>query len=110
MCGLNMGLVSGAHIFPVSAPGSNDQPTNGLALCENHHRAFDRHKIWVHPVSRILRIHPKMLECAANDKRDNVFVGATQKRLSEPKQKVHLPDRKMFEERYSYYEGFYEWA
>lgn len=96
MCGLNMGLVSGAHIFPVSAPGSNDQPTNGLALCENHHRAFDAYGIWINPDSRKLIIHPRMLLSAKEDSRDGVFVNATMKQLAEPKNKIHLPEKKCF--------------
>jgi hypothetical protein len=110
MCGINMGLVSGAHIFPVSAPGSNDHPTNGLALCENHHRAFDNHKIWVHPDSRKLAIHPSMISSAARDERDGVFVNATTAVLAEPRDRINLPASQMFKERYSYFKGAYDWA
>jgi putative restriction endonuclease len=110
MCGLNLGLIAGAHIFPVSAPGSNDHPTNGLALCENHHRAFDSHRIWVHPTSRQLKIHPHMMKSAERDKRDAVFISTMVAQLNEPKEKRHLPETRMFEERYSYFEGFYDWV
>lgn len=37
-------LVEAAHIIPFSI-GRNDKPTNGLALCPNHHWAMDRHLI-----------------------------------------------------------------
>jgi HNH endonuclease len=40
MCGLDAELVQAAHIYPASAPGSQDEPWNGLALCPNHHLAF----------------------------------------------------------------------
>lgn len=37
-------LVEAAHIIPFSV-GRNDKPTNGLALCPNHHWAMDRYLI-----------------------------------------------------------------
>lgn len=48
-CGLRIRLASGndvsfidaAHLVPFSE-SSNDHPTNGLALCKNHHWAMDR--------------------------------------------------------------------
>lgn len=40
----NDALVEAAHIIPFSI-GRNDKPTNGLALCPNHHWAMDRHLI-----------------------------------------------------------------
>ncbi len=47
MCGLGIELVEGAHILPVSAPGSTDAVSNGIALCRNHHRAFDTHRLHI---------------------------------------------------------------
>lgn len=49
-CGLRIRLpndftvVDAAHMIPFSV-GHNDHPTNGLALCKNHHWAFDRYLI-----------------------------------------------------------------
>ncbi|PPI20182.1 restriction endonuclease [Rathayibacter sp. AY1B1] len=42
MCGLGLNLIEGAHIVPVASPYSNDETRNGLALCANHHLAYDR--------------------------------------------------------------------
>lgn len=39
-----LSLVEAAHIIPFSV-SRNDKPTNGLALCPNHHWAMDRHLI-----------------------------------------------------------------
>ncbi len=39
-----MSLVEAAHLIPF-AVSSNDKPTNGVALCPNHHWAMDRHLI-----------------------------------------------------------------
>jgi putative restriction endonuclease len=65
-CGLRIKLPAGndvsfidaAHLIPFSE-SRNDHPTNGLALCKNHHWAMDRHLIAPAPdhhwhVSRIL--------------------------------------------------------
>jgi len=49
-CGIRMWLpndttmVDAAHLIPFSV-SRNDHPTNGFALCKNHHWAFDRHLI-----------------------------------------------------------------
>ena len=42
------GIVEAAHILSVSSrPDRGMDPTNGLALCASHHRAFDRELVWV---------------------------------------------------------------
>lgn len=49
-CGIRLRLpndvtiVDAAHLIPFSV-SQNDHPTNGFALCKNHHWAFDRHLI-----------------------------------------------------------------
>lgn len=40
-CGLQLNLVDAAHIIPVSDEHSNDETSNGVALCTLHHRAYD---------------------------------------------------------------------
>lgn len=44
-------LVEAAHIIPFSL-GRNDKPTNGMALCPNHHWAMDRYLISPCPDSK----------------------------------------------------------
>jgi len=110
MCGLNLGLVSGAHILPVSAPGSTDTISNGVALCDNHHRAFDGHKIWVHPQRRILKVHPNILQHARQDTRSRSFLDTMFQQLASPLDQANSPDAQMFVERYGYFEGNYEWV
>lgn len=53
ICGVSLGLVEGAHIIPVAWPGSTDETTNGLALCRNHHVAYDRGLISISPEYRV---------------------------------------------------------
>ena len=59
--GSDIALVDAAHLVPF-AVSFNDHPTNGLALCKNHHWAMDRSLIAPHPegrwvVSRVLISH-----------------------------------------------------
>jgi len=42
--GLDASFVEAAHIIPFSE-SRNDHPTNGIALCKNHHWAMDQHLI-----------------------------------------------------------------
>jgi predicted restriction endonuclease len=44
-------LVEAAHLIPFSE-SRNDKPTNGMALCPNHHWAMDRHLIAPCPDSK----------------------------------------------------------
>lgn len=68
-CGLRIRLpqakdvsfIDAAHLVPFSE-SHNDHPTNGLALCKNHHWAMDRHLIAPGPdmvwhVSNLLQPH-----------------------------------------------------
>lgn len=41
VCGTALKLVEAAHIVPVSDARSNDDVTNGMALCRLHHGAYD---------------------------------------------------------------------
>jgi len=46
VCGLDLGIVQAAHIVPVAEQGT-DEPSNGIALCANHHRAFDKNILMI---------------------------------------------------------------
>ncbi|MBG1231394.1 HNH endonuclease [Aestuariivirga litoralis] len=41
ICGIQLRLIDGAHILPVSEASSTDETSNGVALCAIHHRAYD---------------------------------------------------------------------
>jgi HNH endonuclease len=110
MCGLNFGLVEGAHIYPVQAPGSPDAVWNGLALCGNHHAAFDRHLLWVEPEQRSIRVHPTVLAAAGQDATARQFVEMTQPHLRLPASRRDEPRADMFARRYDFYGPDYKWA
>lgn len=110
MCGINLGLVAGAHIYPVSAVDSIDAIWNGVALCENHHRAFDSHRVWIEPSHRDVRIHPAILQHAETSERSRLFVETTFPTLADPLELTHLPKPEMFVRRYEYFADAYDWA
>jgi len=49
-CGLGGGIVEAAHIKPVADRGP-DEIKNGVALCPNHHRLFDKGYLLISPTT-----------------------------------------------------------
>jgi putative restriction endonuclease len=68
-------LVEAAHLIPFSVSW-NDKPTNGLALCPNHHWAMDRHLIAPVPDCKqragIWRVNEQRLDDRIEGQRDLV--------------------------------------
>jgi putative restriction endonuclease len=108
MCGLGLSLVQGAHIYPASAPGSQDEPWNGLALCANHHVAFDRSMIAVLPGTMQITFRADVLEEAAEDNSIKAFVDGTLQTLL-PAAPGAAPRPEMFMQRYAHYGDSYAW-
>lgn len=108
MCGLNSGYVEGAHIFPVEANGA-DEIWNGIALCPNHHRAFDRHQMHIHPESFAITAHPDLRQKASSHSPTEWLV-ATRTSMTLPSQTKHRPRAKMLERRYKFYKAKYDWT
>lgn len=109
MCGLDLALVVAAHILPVSAPNSRDIVSNGIALCENHHRFFDSHRVWVSPDSLEVRVHPQVRQQADQDPISRQFIDSFKQVLWKPPTPTLQPDPQMFRERYDYYRDAYRW-
>jgi predicted restriction endonuclease len=109
MCGLDVGLVEGAHIYPVSAPGSSDEAWNGLALCANHHRAFDRHLVGVQPETSTIVLHADVRCQVADSPPVRAFVQGTYPRLADPAAQAARPRAEMFRNRYDFYVDRYDW-
>lgn len=61
ICGTQLKLVEAAHIVPVKDNGT-DEVVNGLALCANHHKAFDDGLILLRPDGRLMFIEKKSAE------------------------------------------------
>lgn len=109
MCDLGLNLIAGAHIYPVGAPGSRDEVWNGIALCHNHHSAFDAHKIWIGPDLRLI-VAPDYEERGNHDTRDLRFLRQTSASLRVPIVRSERPKLAMLKARYEFYEAAYKWA
>ena len=109
MCGLDADLVQAAHIYPVSAPGSRDEPWNGLSLCPNHHLAFDRHIVAVQPETREILFSPMVHSQVDDIPAMRAFVQGTFARLADAQEKRARPTAQIFIDRYSFYHPEYEW-
>ena len=110
MCGIGLGIVEGAHIYPASAPGSADTVANGLALCPNHHALFDRRLIWIEPVSRRIRVHPVVLAQAQSAASSRLFVTTTLAALLDPRDPGSRVSDAMISARNAYYADAYAWC
>ncbi len=110
LCGLGIGLVEGAHILPVGAQGSPDAVWNGVALCRNHHRAFDTHRIYVDPDTLAVKQHRSILKIAQTDPAVRLFSEGTAASLRLPKAHADRPRPSMFRARSTYFSDQYKWA
>ena len=72
-----MSLVEAAHLIPFNV-SRNDKPTNGVALCPNHHWAMDRHLIAPCPdarrQARVWRVNDQQLDDRIEGQRDLVVL------------------------------------
>ena len=91
MCGLGSNLLQDAHIYPVEAPGSNDEVWNGISLCYNHHRAFDLHMIWIDPNNFEVYMHPSLIEEARSNPGTRHFVDSTWANINLPNRQRDQP-------------------
>jgi putative restriction endonuclease len=70
-----LSLVEAAHLIPFGV-SRNDKPTNGMALCPNHHWAMDRHLIAPCPDDKrragVWRINGERLDERIEGQRDLV--------------------------------------
>ena len=109
MCDLDLDLVVAAHILPVKASGSTDIVPNGVALCENHHRLFDSHRVFVSPASFQIRLHPTLATRAREDDVSRQFVEALTPVLRTPADAGLQPDPQMLDRRYAYFGEACSW-
>jgi hypothetical protein len=61
ICGIQLEIVQAAHIVAVK-DGGTDDITNGIALCPNHHVAFDNDLIVINTQYQVLLNHNKIKE------------------------------------------------
>ena len=68
MCSVQLNIVEAAHILPVSNSESNDETNNGIALCPNHHKSYDRSLIAFDNDFRIILNNEKIKELKAKSR------------------------------------------
>lgn len=109
MCGLDAGLVEGAHIYPAAAQGSPDKPWNGLALCPTHHSTFDRHLVGVRLADHAIVYRSTLMDQVSTNAAAAAFVNATYPSLALPSDEKLRPRQDMFVRRYEHFAGEYDW-
>lgn len=88
ICGVQLRLVDASHIIPVGMPGSTDETKNGVALCPNHHRAYDCGLIGITP-DYIISVNDKKLTAL---KAINLAGGETEfKKTARIGEKISIP-------------------
>jgi putative restriction endonuclease len=84
-------LIDAAHLIPFNE-SANDNPSNGLALCPNHHRAMDRFLIAPCPDPQhragIWRVHPR-LDDRLDSRRD--LIGLSGRPVMKPSEEKFFP-------------------
>lgn len=109
LCAIQLDLVVGAHIYPVNAPGSRDEVWNGVALCHNHHIAYDAHKIWIKPDLSVV-IRPDIENDISLSITSRNFISTTAKKLIVPVKQTLRPKKGMIEKRRKVYAKNLEWV
>ena len=96
VCGVQLRLLDGAHILPVTHEKSTDQTSNGVALCALHHRAYDGSLI---TFDSALRLHInkrqlKSLETGGEGGGAKAFLAAVRSTLHVPSNAHDRPKAK----------------
>jgi hypothetical protein len=107
LCELPLGLVSGAHILPVAAPHSTDVIGNGICLCDTHHRAFDKHLLYIDPDTLAVTWHPRVLAERTRDPAVHRFLSSTAPVL---RAAAGTPGSDFFRARYTWFAEQYSWV
>lgn len=95
-------LLDAAHIIPDTAPEGEPVVTNGLALCNLHHVAFDRFFIGVRP-DYIIEIRPDILLEGDGPTLRHAIQGLHKQRIVLPTRAIHRPDPALLAKRYDQY-------
>ena len=88
----SISLVEAAHLIPFNV-SRNDKPTNGMALCPNHHWAMDRHLIAPVPDNKkragVWRVNESRLDERIEGQRDLVAIAG--KSVIPPGEEKYFP-------------------
>jgi hypothetical protein len=104
ICSIDLGLLDAAHIDPVENEGSSDEVDNGIALCPNHHRAFDRGLIDVDAYG-VITVNKRKVRELVEDARATAleaFAFALPKNIRLPTRDIDHPNPENFARRAKY--------
>jgi putative restriction endonuclease len=99
VCAVQLRLVEAAHIVPVYFEGSSDATNNGLALCPNHHQAYDKALITINPEYQVLFSRARAAALAQANLHSGIeaFVGALRPVIVLPAEDQLRPRRDLLE-------------
>lgn len=92
-------LLEAAHILPDRHPLGEPVVSNGLALCNLHHAAFDHYIIGVRP-DFIIEVRQDILEEVDGPMLKHGLQEINETRIHVPREKSQQPDRDHLDERY----------
>ena len=102
ICGIQLNLVEAAHIVPVRN-NETDEITNGIALCHNHHSAFDKYLIIINTDYKIM-LNPNQVKELKNLKQDsglNELESLVNRSIFLPIEKKYYPNKGYLNKRIS---------
>jgi putative restriction endonuclease len=100
-------LLDAAHIIPDAKPEGEPVVTNGLALCNLHHAAFDKFFIGVRP-DFVIEIRPDVLREGDGPTLRHAIQGLHGARILLPARVSLRPDATLLSMRYAQYREFAE--
>ena len=98
-----------SHLPGLRARVLRDEPWNGLALCPNHHLAFDRYLVAIDIDTRAIVFHPDVIHHASGSPAVKALIDGTFHRLAEPAMPGGRPRSDMLRKRYEHYADYYGW-
>lgn len=107
MCGIQIGIIEAAHIWEVRDEGT-DEVCNGIALCPNHHDAFDINLITL-DTQYHLDLNPAIRKLLKESKWDKGLEEIlSEKMLRLPTDERYWPKKEYIERRTAYFKSKHE--
>ena len=92
-------LLDASHILPDRDPGARVEVPNGLALCQLHHRAFDRDLLGVRP-DGVVELARALLDTDDGPTFEQAFRRVHGQQIGQPRREVDRPRPTYLEERF----------
>ena len=93
-------LLEAAHIIPDREDQGIPVVPNGISLCTNHHRAFDRYLIGIRPDFTV-QVRPDLMDESDGPTLQHAFQGVQGSRIQLPRKPELQPSPERLQERYN---------